>query len=171
MTKTPSQVKNIVEDWIKITNAKFQDITQEEKPKQPRLEWIFKVNEMMAMYMIDNRHDRVTFDVPINFAEEHQKATSKMADKDFLEFLTDILEPLTIAGISAKFQQNEKEIRQISLQIYVDTESLEREKFFRRWDRIVAFREIIIKKVQTKLGVSGMTGSANYESSEKGIYG
>ena len=171
MTKTPVQVKNIIEEWIKITTAKFSDITQEEKPKQPRLEWIFKVNESMVVYMIDNRPDRVTLEIPINFALEHQKGTSKLSDKEFLEFLTSILEPLTIAGVSARFQQNEKEIKQINLQIYIDTESLEREKFFLRWDKISAFREIVIKKVQARLGVSGMTGSSNYEGSQKGIYG
>ena len=114
MTKTSSELKKIVEDWIKITNAKFQDITQEEKRKEPRLEWIFKVNNMMGVYMIDGRSDRVTFDLPINFAKEHQVATSKMADKEFLRFLIEIIEPLTVAGINVKLQLNQKDIKQIT---------------------------------------------------------
>jgi len=170
MTKTSSQIKNIVEDWIKITNAKFQDITKEEKPKEPRLEWIFKVNNMMGVYMIDGRLDRVTFDLPINFAKEHQTATSKMADKEFLQFLIEIVEPLTVAGVNVKFQQNQKEIKQITLQNYIDTESLEREKFFHIWDQLVGFREIIIKRVQEKFGIKGISTDTESSSSSGTMY-
>jgi len=171
MTKTSSQIKNIVEDWIKITNAKFQDITREEKLREPRLEWIFKVNNMMGVYMIEGRSDRVTFDVPINFADEHKVATSKMADKEFLQFLIEIIEPLTVAGVNVKLQQNQKEVKQITLQNYIDTELLEREKFFRIWDQLVGFREIIVKKVQVKFGVKGISKDSDVSSSNKPFYG
>jgi len=171
MTRSFEQLRNIVEDWIKITNAQFMDITEEEKKKQPRLEWVFKINNVMIVYMIQGRLDRINLQSPIDFASEHRKETSALGDREFIQFLVGILEPLTIAGISTKFLQKNKEIQQISIQSYIDTELLQREKFFQKWDQIAAFRDIIIKKVQAKFGVKGMESSPDSSSSDKTIYG
>lgn len=170
MTKTPEQIKTMVEDWIKITNAKLEDITKDEQAKQPQFEWIYRINGMMAVYMFKNRLDRITFDIPINFASEHRKATSDLPDTEFLNFIINIVEPLAISDIAVRFKQNQKEIQSINLQAYVDTESLEREKFYKIWDKISIFRDIIIKKVQAKFGVKGMTDVSTTGSSGS-IYG
>jgi len=37
MTKSFGQIRNIVEDWIKITKAPFVDITEEEKKKAAKI--------------------------------------------------------------------------------------------------------------------------------------
>lgn len=171
MAKDFEQIRNIVEDWIKITNAKFIDITEEEKEKQPKLEWIFKVDGVIVIYMLQERPDRVSIQTTISFASEHQKQTASMGDKEFLQFSVDMFESLAIAGISPNVLQNQKEIKQISLQSYIDTESLEREKFFEKWDQLAAFRQIIIKRVQAKFGVSGMGDSKNISSTNSTIYG
>jgi len=170
MTKSFEQLRNMVEDWIKITDAKFVDITEEEKKKQPKLEWIFRINEILVIYMLTERLDRISIQTPINFAVEHQKQTATMGDKEFLQFSVDMFEPLAIAGITPHVLQNQKEIKQISLQSYIDTESLEREKFFLRWDQITAFRQIIIKKVQAKFGVGVMGDPNDLSSSDTTIY-
>ena len=171
MTKTPEQIKNIVEDWIKTTNAKFEDITQSEKAKQPRLEWVYKINNKIIVFMIEGRTDRVSIESPIVFAEEHQKATSELSDKDFLKFLINLLEPIYMAGLNPNILQDKKIIKSVLIQSYIDTESLEREKFYRIWDKIVGFREVIIKKVQVEFGVKGLSTDSVPSSSSETIYG
>jgi len=169
--KTSQQIKNIVEDWIKITNAKFEDITQSQKPKQPRLEWAFKISNNIFVFMMQGRSDRVAIESPIGFAKEHQKATSELADKDFLKFLIDLLEPIYMAGLNPIIVQDNKIIKNVSIQSFLDTEALEREKFYHIWDKIAGFREITIKKVQVKFGVKGMTTDSTSSSSSETIYG
>jgi len=171
MTKTFSQIKNIVEDWIKITNAKFEDITQSEKPKQPRLEWAFKINDNLIVFMMEGRTDRVAIESPIGFAPEHQKASSELADKDFLKFLINLLEPIYMADLNPIILQDKKTIKRISIQSFLDTESLEREKFYRIWDKIAGLREITIKKVQIEFGVRGMMTDSVSSSSSETMYG
>jgi len=146
------------------------DITDEEKKKQPRLKWIFKINNIIVVYMLEGRSDRVNIETPIQFATEHQKETGSMGDREFLQFTVDLMEPLAIAGITPIVLQNKKEIKQISLQSYIDTKLLEREKFFQKWDQIAAFRQIIIKKVQAKFGVGSIENSQDSSSSDNTMY-
>ena len=171
MNKSPQEIKQMIEQWVKITNAHFEDITTQEKPKQPRLEWIFKINNFMAVYMMEGRSDRVSFSAPINFAPIHQDALLNLSDKDFLEFLVAIIEPLAIAGITPQLIQNNKEIKQISLENYIDTETLSRDKFFRIWDQLSTFKELVIKKVQLKLDPSSINNASNSFNSENQFYG
>ena len=170
MTKTPLQIKNIVEDWIKTTGANYEDITQREKQKQPKLEWVYHINKKIIVYMIQGRADRISIESPISFAPEHQTATSELPDKDFIKFLIYILEPLYMAGLNPNILQDKKIIKNISIQSYVDTLSLEREKFYRIWDKISGFREVIIKKVQVELGVKGMSTDTESSSSSGTMY-
>jgi len=169
--KTFQQIKNIVEEWIKITNAQFEDITQSEKPKQPRLEWAYKIGKDIVVYMIEGRMDRITIETPISFAPEHQKASSELSDKDFLKFLINLLEPLYIAGFIPNVVQDQKTIKQVSIQSYMDTESLEREKFYRIWDKIAGLRQMTIKKVQIEFGIKGRMIDSTPSSSSESMYG
>jgi len=172
MTKTPEQIKNIVEGWIKTTNAKFEDITQSEKPKQPRLQWAYKIGKDLIVFMMEGRGDRFTIESPITFAPEHQKASSELSDKDFLKFLIYLLEPIYLADLNPIVLQENKIIKNISIQSYIDTDSpLEREKFFRICDKIAGFREITIKKVQVEFGVKGKLTDTKPSDSSETMYG
>ena len=172
MVRTFPQLKNIVEDWIKIVALPYQDTISEEKPKNKQLEWIFKINDIIFVYMVTGRIDRISIQSPIAFAEEHQTATSQLNDIEFLKFLVDINEPLFIAGLTPIYEQNQKIIKAITIQSYLDTESLQREQFYKEWDKIAGFRDIIIKKVQAKFGVTGLTSSSsNQVGTTKSFYG
>lgn len=171
MNESAEQFKNTVEDWIKITKANYQDVIESEKAKEPRLSWIFSIDKKIFIYMMKERPDRINFDCPINLAEEHQTATSKLPDHEFLQFLIDITEPMLIVGLAPRYQQEEKRIKQITIGSYVDTGSLEREKFYRVWDKISSFRELTIKKIQTKFGVKGKLNISSSGGSDNSIYG
>ena len=53
----------------------------------------------------------------------------------------------------------------------MDTDSLEREKFFQKWDQIAAFKEIVVKKVQAKFGGGAQDASSSTSGSDPPIYG
>jgi hypothetical protein len=172
MDRTFPQLKNIVEDWIKIVGLSFQDITEEEKPKNKQLEWILKISDIIFVFMVTGRIDRITIQSPIRFAEQHQNATSQLNDIEFLKFILAINEPLIIAGLTPIYEQNQKTIKAITIQSYLDTESLQREQFYKEWDKIAGFYDIIIKKVQAKFGVTGLsTTSSNQSGTDKPFYG
>jgi len=171
MTKTPEQIKDIVEGWIKITNAEFEDITQSEKSKQPRLQWAYKIGKDLIIFMMEGRDDRFTIESPIPFAPEHQKASSELSDKDFFKFLIYLLEPIYLADLVPIVLQENKTIKNVSIQSYIDTDSpLEREKFFRIWDKVLGIRQLTIKKVQIEFGVKGLMADTKSSSSSETMY-
>jgi len=47
MVKTSSQLKNIVEDWIKTTNVKYKDTTKIMQEKSSILDWQFVAGEAL----------------------------------------------------------------------------------------------------------------------------
>lgn len=168
MVKTPEQIKNIVEDWIKITGIKYEDITQ--KQNEPGLKWIFQVKPSLVIYMT-KRQDRVNIETQINFASEHQEATSNMSDKDFLEFINDISEHLLLADLQPVYKQNQKRIESMKIIVYMDVESLSRGHFFKMWDKVTGFNKITVNKVQIKFGIKGNFDLSSSDSTKAGPYG
>ncbi|GEM_PF-3959526 len=167
MMKTPDQIKNIVEDWIKITGIKYQEITHQEN--QDKLEWALHVKPTLIIYMT-KRKDRVILESQLNFASEHQESTENMSDKDFLEFTNNINEYLVIAGIQPVYKQKQKRIEAMKITGYVDIESLTRDSFYKTWDKVSAFHQIVINKIQIKFGIKG-TFNPSSGSVNAGPYG
>lgn len=171
MSKTPDEIKKIIEEWIKITGVKYDDITLSQSPNQPNLEWALKFADFIIIYMIKGRPDRIVMDCPIGFAEEHRIATSQMEDIEFLKFANEINQLLLTADLSVNYDQDQKMIKQITIQSYIDTESLMREKFYRMLDKIGGFKGVIVQKVQIKFGIKGQLTNLDQSSSKKHFYG
>ncbi len=150
--KTPGQIKNIVEDWIKITGREFKEVKQQQN--QEKLEWAILVKPTLIIYMT-KRQDRVILESQLNFAPEHQEASEKLSNKDYLEFTNSINEHLIIAELQPVYKQKEKRIEAMKITGYVDTESLTRESFYKTWDKVHAFHYIVINKIQIKFGIKG----------------
>ncbi|MCE9652635.1 MAG: hypothetical protein K8Q89_06225 [Nitrosarchaeum sp.] len=168
MNKTPDQIKNIVEDWIKIVGKPYEDVTK----KDPNFGFGFKMGDIV-IYSMKNRADRVTVETFFGFASEHKTATANLGDKEWQEFAVSIGEPLSLANLSliiGQEQSNPKQINHMFINGYVDVESMNREKFFRVWDAVANFRQITIKKIQIKFGVKGAMESGSNTSSPS-MYG
>lgn len=168
MVKTSEQIKNIIEDWIKITGIKYEDISQKQDGQS--LEWVFQVGPSMIIYMT-KRQDRINLETQINFAPEHQEATANMPDRDFLEFTNEINEHLLLAGLQPVYKQTQKRIEAMKIIGYVDVESLSREHFFKIFDKVTGFNKITINKVQIKFGIKGNFDPFSSSSTKAGPYG
>jgi len=168
MVKTSDQVKNIVEEWLQVMSKPYENITA----TNPNTSFGFKFGDTI-IYSLKNRPDRVTIETIIGFAKEHKEATAKLGDKEWQEFLVKIIEPLTIARLGVVLgqeQNNQKQINNLSIQGYVDTDSMNRHDFFKEWDAVASFRQIVIKKIQIEFGVKGKMDNISNSSSDNTIY-
>lgn len=168
MVKTPEQVKNIIEDWVQLIGKSYENVTS----INPNASFGFKFGDTL-IYSLKTRPDRVTIETIIGFAPEHKEATAKLKDKEFQELIVKLIEPLAIARLGVNFGQdknNPKQINHLGIQGYIDTDSMDRNNFFKEWDAVANFRQIIIKKIQIEFGVKGKIDNISTPSSDDTIY-
>ncbi len=168
MVKTPEQVKNIVEEWLQVIGEPYENITS----TNPDTNFGFKFGDIM-IYSLKNRSDRVTIETTVDFAQEHKEATAKLGDKEWEEFIVKLIEPLAIARLGINLgqdQNNKKQINHFVIHGYIDINSMNRIDFFKEWDAVSSFRQIVIKKIQIEFGVKGKMDNTSTSSSDNTIY-
>ena len=67
MTKTSSEMKQLVEEFIKITNVKYEDQTEKIKEKSDLVDWQFHVGTNVIVSKNANREDRIHINVNMRF--------------------------------------------------------------------------------------------------------
>ena len=59
MTKTSEQMKELVEDFIKVTNINYEDQTEKIREKSNLIDWQFHVGTNVIVSKNANREDRI----------------------------------------------------------------------------------------------------------------
>ena len=67
MAKTPQEMKDLVEEFIKVTNIKYEDQTEKIKEKSKIIDWQFHVGSNVIISKNANREDRVHVNVNMRF--------------------------------------------------------------------------------------------------------
>ena len=73
MTKTSLEMKKLVEEFIKITNVKYEDQTEKVKEKSNLVDWQFHVGTNVIVSKNTNREDRIHVNVNMRFPPEDAK--------------------------------------------------------------------------------------------------
>ena len=70
MTKTSTEMKQLVEEFIRITNVKYEDQTEKIKQKSDLVDWQFHVGTNVIVSKNANREDRIHINVNMRFPPE-----------------------------------------------------------------------------------------------------
>jgi len=108
MVKTSSQLKNIVEDWIKTTNVKYKDTTKIMQEKSSILQFAPEISSKLT----------VGVDVVENMVNE----LNAFVITNGLKIIWNVQKGL-IAGFAIKS--------------YIDSDELDRPSFYHKWDRTI----------------------------------
>ena len=81
MTKTSLEMKKLVEEFIKITNVKYEDQTEKIKEKSDLVDWQFHVGTNVIVSKNSNREDRVHVNVNMRFSPEDSKLLLPLLSK------------------------------------------------------------------------------------------
>ena len=73
MTKTSLEMKKLIEEFIKITNVKYEDQTEKIKEKSNLIDWQFHVGTNVVISKNANREDRIHVNVNMRFPPEDSK--------------------------------------------------------------------------------------------------
>lgn len=166
--KTPEQIKNIVEDWIKIVDIKYKD----ESIKNPNVEFLFMIGNNITCYLLKNRHDRISIEVGFNISPEHREKMAEFSIPEGFEFLNDIETHVYTSGLIVLWnaQKEEKIPTALRIQGYLDVENITREKFYKTWDKVNGIGNVSLRKFQIRFG-SGGTNTMTSTSTSQTPYG
>ena len=147
MVKTSDQLKNMVEDYIKLTTVKYQDSTALAQKQVPTVEWQFIIGKALHVTKIKNRDDRITFSYGVGIALQHRDAFKNL-DPEFINGLNEII---ILQDCTPKGVNENNEIKGVEISTYIDQEEFNRANFFKMWDRVNSLGNHILRKIVIKI--------------------
>jgi len=172
MTKTPDQLKNMCEDWIKIPRVEYENITEKSNEQQDVFDWIFQVGgkgQVIQVSKLKTREDRIHFIAQVNISDPHKQALVDLGSKGSADFLKELNEFAATMGLGIRWKVENGVPVGFMLSGYVDVEELNRPTFFKIWDKISLTKGVLIQKFQTlnpNVTANDVSGTSN-----KSIYG
>ncbi len=169
MVKSPEQLKNMVEEYIKTSGVKYRDTTDKLKEKNADTAWQFVVGQSIHITLMNSRPDRIHLLDAIGFDDIIQKGLNEIAKND-PEFINSINEVIMLKGCTRTFTKKDKLITGINITSYIDSEALTRPKFYEEWDKLIALQNHLVRRISTKINPN-QTKVTETDTSEKSMYG
>jgi len=170
MVKTLDQLKNMTEDYIKITEAKYQNSTEKIREKNPEVEWQFLIDSGVHITMAKKRPDRIRLHIPSIYEGKDIEAVTQLLLSN-PEFTNSINEFILLRGCTYSWLKNkEGKINGFIISSYIDSEIFDRPKFFEAWDKITITQKQIIQKIGIRFNPK-QTKPTDSDTSEKSMYG
>ncbi|MCH8833204.1 MAG: DUF2299 family protein [Thaumarchaeota archaeon] len=170
MVKTPEQMRNMVEGWIKITGNKYQDTTAKMQEKNPNIQWQFLFGQSMYITKIKSRDDRIFIHSALGFAENMTNGIQKLGEQGTIELINGINEIIALSGLTCKWIYKDKLFLGIEVKSYVDEEELNRPTVFKTIDNISTIADVIIKKIAVRINPIGVKTTDVGKASDKQMY-
>ncbi len=169
MAKTSDEMKNLVEEFIKVTNINYEDQTDKVREKSTLIEWQFRVGTNVIVSKNANRADRIHLNVNMRFPPEDSKLLV-MKNPSFSKAVMDISEICTICNVGHQWVKDKENIAGLAIFSHVDEQILDRVSFHDIWDNVARVTAHIQKILRSNF--SGFSGQANSdETTEKSMYG
>ncbi len=162
-------MKNIVEDYIKITKAQMKDSTVEIQEKNPNVDWQFLIGQALHVTKMQGRDDRIDIHLPINFSEDISKqlvvGTPNVEDK-----INEINAFLISNDLQYSWHVKDDLITGFDIKSYIDEEELSRPKFFEKWDKILVTSEHVKMGILRMINPGIMQTKTSNKISDSSIY-
>ncbi len=169
MTKTSQEMKELVEEFIKVTNIKYEDQTEKIKEKSQAIEWQFRVGANVIVSKNTNRQDRIHLNVNMRFPPDDAKLLI-MKNPSFSKAIMEISEICTICNVGHQWIKDKESIVGLAVFSHVDEQNLDRISFHSTWDNVARVSGHVQKILRSNF--SGFSSQANLgQTTEKSMYG
>jgi len=170
MVKTSDQLKNMTEEFMKITGVEYKDNTEKSQEKNPQIDWQFVLGKNIIITVVKKRADRVNFLSALRFSENDQKGINQLL-QDEPEFINSINELFVLKDCTHQWRKDkEGKITGINLNSYVDSEAYNRPNFFKELDKLILVQNHMSRKLGIKLNPKQVKPT-DADTSEKSMYG
>ena len=170
MTKTSQEMKDLVEEFIKVTNIKYEDQTEKIKEKSEIIDWQFHVGTNVIVSKNANRADRIHVNVNMRFPSQDTKLLV-MKNQSFSKAIIEISEICATCKVGHQWIKNGENIAGLAIFSHVDEQILDRVSFHNTWDNVARVSGHVQKILRSNF--SGFSGQNNTTDAtiDKSMYG
>lgn len=170
MTKTSQEMKDLVEEFIKVTNINYEDQTEKIKEKSEIIDWQFHVGTNVIVSKNTNRSDRVHVNVNMRFPSQDTKLLV-MKNQSFSKAIIEISEICTTCNVGHQWIKNGEDIAGLAIFSHVDEQILDRVSFHNAWDNVARVSGHVQKILRSNF--SGFSAQNNTPDAtiDKSMYG
>jgi hypothetical protein len=114
MTKVPSQMKNLVDEWAKQIGYTVTDVTS--KQGNLLLEWALEIKNMQNSVIVftPKNTDMLRFQTQVNFSPEHQQKTATLSNEEYNAFVLSMTDRLAYLGCDWNFVNDTTNQKQLN---------------------------------------------------------
>lgn len=170
MTKTSEEMKEMIEDFIKITNIKYEDQTEKIKEKSKIIDWQFHIGTNVIVSKNANREDRIHLNVNMRFPTQDAKLLV-MKNPSFAKAIMEISEICTICGVGHQWIKDNENIVGLAIFSHVDEQNLNRVSFHNVWDSVARVSGHVQKILRSNFSGFSAQNSSTDQTVDKSMYG
>jgi hypothetical protein len=170
MTKTSEEMKEMIEDFIKITNIKYEDQTEKIKEKSKIIDWQFHIGANVIVSKNANREDRIHLNVNMRFPTQDAKLLV-MKNPSFAKAIMEISEICTICGVGHQWIKDNENIVGLAIFSHVDEQNLNRVSFHNVWDSVARVSGHVQKILRSNFSGFSAQNSSTDQTVDKSMYG
>ena len=170
MAKTSQEMKELVEEFIKVTNINYEDQTDKIKEKSKIIDWQFHVGANVIISKNTNRSDRVHVNVNMRFPPQDAKLLV-MKNQSFSKAIMEISEICTVCNVGHQWIKDGESIAGLAIFSHVDEQSLDRTSFHNTWDNVARVSGHVQKILRSNFSEFSTQNNTTDATIDKSMYG
>ena len=170
MPKTSEEMKDLVEDFIKITHIKYEDQTEKIRAKSKVIDWQFHVGTNVIVSKNANREDRVHVNVNMRFPPQDSQLLV-MKNPSFSKAIMEISEICTTCGVGHQWIKAGESIAGLAIFSHVDEQELDRIAFHNTWDNVARVSGHVQKILRSNFSGFSAQNNTTDATIDKSMYG
>ena len=170
MTKTSQEMKKLVEEFIRITNVKYEDQTEKIRKKSDLIDWQFHVGTNVIVNKNSNREDRVHVNVNMRFPPEDSKLLVSK-NPSFSKAVMEISEICTTCKTGHQWIKDGENIGGLAIFSHIDEQNLDRISFHDVWDNVARVSSHVQKILRSNFSSFSSKNNLSEETMNKSMYG
>jgi len=170
MAKTSREMKKLIEQFIKITNVKYEDQTEKIKAKSDLVDWQFHVGTNIIVSKNANREDRIHVNVNMRFSPEDSKLLVRK-NPSFSKAVIEISEICTICNMGHQWIKDGENITGLAIFSHIDEQNLDRISFHNIWDNVARVAAHVQKILRSNFSSFTSKNNLSDETMDKSMYG
>jgi len=157
VTKTTSQLQNIIEDWFSSINIKLENITDKANEKNAIYDFFLQGGQKGRTFnfeKIKGRDDRISIASGVNISPTHLETLAGLSQKEQAQFMQGINELVALSGCQISWQIKEGKPIGFVISDWIDVDKFERQDMFRKLDNVGMTKGLVVGRFQVNLNPS-----------------